>query len=93
METDVHTVRDIEIDPDVSANIPLSLAFEWTQADPQSVCLKDVAPANIKSMLVTLDTSQLEMSSLNSVALRNIEDMSCTFDTSHFDRSPLNAAA
>ena len=57
VETDVHTVRDIEIDSDVSANIPLSLAFEWTQADPQSYRLKDFAPVNINSILVALDTS------------------------------------
>ena len=36
-----HTVRDI--DPDVSANVRVCLAFELTQAAPQSCCLKDVA--------------------------------------------------
>ena len=37
----VHTVR--EIDPGDASNINSLLAFEWTQATPQSVCLNDVA--------------------------------------------------
>ena len=36
-----HTVGDIE--PDERSNIWLLLAFEWTQAAPQSVCRKDVS--------------------------------------------------
>ena len=41
-------------------------------------------------MMVTLDTSHVEMSPLNDVAPRNIADMSVTLDTSHFQRSLLN---
>ena len=37
----VHAVRDI--DPDDPANINSLLAFDWAQADPQSVCLNDIA--------------------------------------------------
>ena len=44
-------------------------------------------------MLVTLDTSQFEMSLLNAVAQLNISVMSLTLDTSHFERSPLNDVA
>ena len=36
-----HTVCDI--DPDDPSNIKFLLAFEWTQADPQSLCSNDVA--------------------------------------------------
>ena len=43
--TCVHTVRDIE--PGESENMLPFLALEWTQADPQSVCLNDVASANM----------------------------------------------
>ena len=38
---DVHTFHDI--DPGELVNIMFLLAFEWTQAAPQSVCWKDVA--------------------------------------------------
>ena len=38
---DVHSVCDI--DPDVPANMRVFIAFELTQAAPQSSCLKDVA--------------------------------------------------
>ena len=41
----VHTVRDI--DPGDLSNINSLLAFEWTQATPQSVCLNDLASRNI----------------------------------------------
>ena len=37
----VHTVRDI--DPGDASNMCSLLAFEWTQATAQSVCLNDVA--------------------------------------------------
>ena len=36
-----HTARNI--DPGEPANMNVLLAFEWTQASPQSVCLNDVA--------------------------------------------------
>ena len=39
--TDVHSVCDI--DPEVPANMRVFIAFELTQAAPQSFCLKDVA--------------------------------------------------
>ena len=41
-------------------------------------------------MVVTLDTSHLEMSPLNDLAERNISGMLVTLDTSHFERSLLN---
>ena len=44
-------------------------------------------------MLVTLATSQFEMSPLNDVAQRNMLDMSFAVDTSHFEMSPLNDVA
>ena len=61
-----HATR--EIDPDEPVNMPTFFALDRTQTVLQSFCLKDVAPANIKSMLVTFDTSHLEMSPLNRVA-------------------------
>ena len=57
------------IDPDDPANILLLLAFELTQAAPRSSWLNDFAKKNILSILVTLDTSHLEMSQLKDVAL------------------------
>ena len=84
----VHTVLDI--DPDDPANITVLLAFEWTQADPQSFLWNNVAPRNMESMLFTLDTSHVAMSPLNDFASQNILGMSVTLDTSHFDRSLLN---
>ena len=54
----------VQIRPDEPSNIPFLSAVEVTHA-PQRVCAKDDAPENISSMLVTLDTSQLEMSLLN----------------------------
>ena len=53
--------------PDDPSNIPSLFAVEVDHA-PQSVCAKDDAPENISFMLVTLDTSQLEMSLLNNSA-------------------------
>ena len=41
VEGGVHTVHDI--DPDVPENARLSDASEYTQASPQSSCLKDTA--------------------------------------------------
>ena len=63
----VHTVSDI--DPDEPANIELLLAFEWTQAAPQSFCLNDVACRNMSFILVTFETSHIEMEPLKDVAL------------------------
>ena len=83
---DVHTVSDI--DPGDPSNMRFLVAFEWTQTAPQSCCLNDVALMNISSMLVTLDTSHLEMSPLNDVAPANIQFIFVTLDTSHFERSP-----
>ena len=40
-----HVVEDI--DPDELANMENLVAFEWTQASPQSFCLNEVAPKNI----------------------------------------------
>ena len=62
----VHTVGDI--DPGEKSNMICFVAFERTQAAPQSVCLNDFAPKNIRSILATLDTSHFEMSPLNDIA-------------------------
>ena len=42
------------------------------------------------NILVTLDTSQLEMSPLNDFAAVNMRRMLVTLDTSHSEMSPLN---
>ena len=63
MGADVHAVRDI--DPGDPVNMLSLLAFELTQSSPQIFFLKDVAKRNISSMLVTLDTSHLEISPVN----------------------------
>ena len=76
--------------PDEQSNIPsLPFAVEVNHA-PQSVCAKDDAPENISSMLVTLDTSHLEMSLLNDDAEANMLTMLFTLDTSHLEMSLLN---
>ena len=64
---DLHAVRDI--DPDGPANINMSflLAFELTQAIPQSFCLNEAASKNMQSILITLDTSHLDRSQLNAL--------------------------
>ena len=54
----------VQIRPDEPSNIALLSAFEVSHT-PQSVRAKDDAPENIFPMLVTLDTSHLEMSPLN----------------------------
>ena len=77
-----HTVDDI--DPEEPVNMLFLLAFEYTQAAPQSLRLKDTAFMNISSMLVTLDTSQFDMSLLNDSAEQNMLFMKITLDTSHF---------
>ena len=87
----VHTVRDI--DPDEPVNMSFFIAFERTHAGPQSSCLNDTASQNSRFMLITLDTSHLEMSLLNVVAPSNILTTEVTLDTSHFEISTLNAVA
>ena len=55
--------------PDEPENMPdLPLAVDFCHA-PQSVWEKAFAPWNMKSILVTLDTSHLERSPLNDDAL------------------------
>ena len=44
-------------------------------------------------MLVTLDTSHLEISPLNDFAPENMSSILVTLDTSHLERSPLNSYA
>ena len=56
---DGHTVRDM--DPGEPSNMSILLAFDLTQAAPQSFCSNDSASSNIESMLTTLDTSHSEM--------------------------------
>ena len=56
----------------------LLLALECTQADPHSLWLNILASMNMPIMLVTLDTSHLEMSPLNAFALENIAFMPVT---------------
>ena len=79
----------VQIRPDEPSNIPPFTAVELSHA-PQSVCAKDDAPENILFMLVTLDTSHLEMSPLNDDAPENMSSTLATLDTSHLERSPLN---
>ena len=47
-----------QIRPDEPSKIPSLCALEVSHA-PQSVCVKDDAPKNISSMLVTLETSHV----------------------------------
>ena len=54
----------VHIRPGESVNIPSLSAFEVYHAK-QRVCVKDEAPENMSSMLITLDTSHLERSPLN----------------------------
>ena len=53
----------VQIRPGEPSNIPSLSAVEVSHA-PQSACAKDDAPKNMTFMLVTLDTSHLEMSTL-----------------------------
>ena len=89
--TEVQMVCDIE--PDELANMDDFVAFEWTQAAPQRVCLNDVASQNMESIEVTLHTPHVEMSLLKDPALMNISLMSVALDTSHFEMSQLKALA
>ena len=81
----VHIVRDIP--PDAPSNMCTLAVFEWTHATPQSWCLNDVAPMN---MLVTLNTSHFEISTLNTFAFENVSLISKTRETSHFAISHTN---
>ena len=54
----------VQIRPNERSNIPSLFAVEVIHA-PQRLCANDDAPENISSMVVTLDTSHLEMSPLN----------------------------
>ena len=87
----LQTMRDIE--PDEPANMRIFLAFERTQATPQSFCRNDVASINMKFILLTLDTSQCEIIPLKDFAFQNMPYISCTRDTSHFEMSPLKDRA
>jgi len=78
-----------QICQDESPNIPALFAVEVCHI-PQRACANDDAPKNISSMLITLDTSHLDILLLNNEAYANIFLMLVTFDTSHLDMSPLN---
>ena len=80
----------VQIRPDDPSNISSLSAGDVCHVSPQSGRAKDDAPANICFMLVTLDTSHLEMSQLNDVAEANMPSMLVTLDTSQLERSPLN---
>ena len=79
----------VQIRPDDPSNIPSLFAVEVLHL-PQSICAKDDAPKNICPILVTLDTSHLEMSPLKDDAEWNMPTMLVTLDTSHLEMSPLN---
>ena len=92
-ENTVFTHAADAIDPDDPAKMNFWVAFEWTQAGPQSCCLNDAAPINMLSMFVTRATSHLEMSALNDAAAQNVPCIFVTLDTSHLEISPLNNSA
>ena len=56
------------IDPDEAKNSQVCSAFEWIQAYPQSIWLKDVAPKNISDIEVTRGMSHSDRSVLKDVA-------------------------
>ena len=56
-----------QIRPDESTNIERLFAVDVLHA-PHRVCANDDAPENMPNILITLDTSHLEMSPLNDVA-------------------------
>ena len=58
----------VQIRPDEPSNIPSLYAVEVLHV-PQSVWPNDDASANMSSMVITLDTSHLDMSPLNDLAL------------------------
>ena len=57
-------VLDVQSRPDDPTNISVLSAVKVLHA-PQSVCEKDDAPLNMRFMVVSPDTSHLEMSPLN----------------------------
>jgi hypothetical protein len=59
----------------------------FTHGSPQSVMLKLVLPENIFAMVMALDTSHDDRSTLNLVADSNVELSVRTSDTSHAERS------
>jgi len=69
--------------------MPSFCALDFCHA-PQRVWENALAPLNMRSMLVTLDTSHFERSPLNDFADWNMPSMVVTLDTSHLERSPLN---
>ena len=78
-----------QIRPEDPSNIP-SLSAVDVLHSPQSVCENDDAPANIFSILVTLDTFHIKMSLVNDDAEANMPYALVTLDTSHLERSPVN---
>ena len=81
------------IDPSEPSNMSSLLAFEFSQAAPESSWSNDVAFSNILSMSSTRDTSHSEMSQSNDEAAWNMQCISFTRDTSHSETSPLNDVA
>ena len=59
----VTLLAGVQIRPDERSNIPFLSAVDVAHM-PQSVCANDEASTNMSSMLVTLETSHLEISSL-----------------------------
>ena len=60
-------IADIDAD-EPSENMSSLAAFELTHAAPHRVRLKDVAPRNIRFIVVTWETSHLDRSLLKDVA-------------------------
>ena len=83
----VDKVRNIN--PCEPLNMSFLIAFESSQASPQSCCLNDVAPRNILLISVTLDTFHADISPSNDAAPRNIPLISVILDTSHIEMLPL----
>ena len=88
VRADVHTFRDS--DPRDAVNMAFLLAAERTHAVPHNFWLNDIASQNIESMVVTLDTSHFDMSTLNAGAFINMHCMLVTLETSHREMSVLN---
>ena len=65
-------VPGLHICPGEPLKIPSLFALEVLHAS-QSVCSKDDAPEKVDSILITLDTSHLEMSTLNDDASWNMD--------------------
>ena len=82
MVMEVLVLVAVQIRPDDPSNIPCLSAVEVCHT-PQSVCAKADASANMPRIVVTLDTSHVEMSPLNDDASANMYAISVTLDTSH----------